>query len=414
MAPRAFHVMAKPAGPECNLACRYCFYLEKAGLYPAAGRFRMSDAVLERFVRDYIESQDTPEIQFAWQGGEPTLLGVDFFRRVVELQRRFCPPGRKVANAFQTNGTLLDDEWGQFLKEHGFLVGISVDGPADMHDHWRVDRGGHPTHGKVMHGIAVLKRHGVEFNTLTVVHGHNAKRPREVYDFLRRHGSGFMQFIPLVERASGGEGLAPPPTLDSSAKAPVTRWSVDPGDYGEFLCAIFDEWVRRDVGKVFVQLFDVALGVWMNLPASLCVFGETCGAALVVEHNGDVYACDHYVYPDWKLGNLLATPLTALAGSTRQIAFGDAKRDGLPGQCRSCDVGFACRGECPKHRFTRSESGEPGLNYLCPAYRRFFRHADPYMKRMADWLKQGQPAARIMDDLARGRGARGSGPAVRE
>ena len=398
MSPRAFHVLAKPAGPGCNLKCEYCFYIEKERLFPAGDRYRMSDPVLESFTRQYIESQDAPEVTFAWQGGEPTLLGVDFFRRAVELQKKYTVSGRKINNAFQTNGTLLDDEWGAFLKENGFLVGLSIDGPAEMHDHYRVDRGGKPTFERVRRGLDLLQKHGVEFNTLTVVHNYNAKRGPKLYRFLKECGVRFMQFIPLVERAGSGPGLAPPYTAGDSPSA-VTRWSVNPGDYGEFLASIFDEWIKRDVGEVFVQQFDVSLGAWMGLPSALCVYGETCGRALAIEHNGDLYPCDHYVYPELRLGNIMETPLDRLVDLPAQVRFGEDKRDGLGRECRECRWLFACRGGCPKHRFRRTADGEPGLNYLCPGLRRFFEHADGSMHAMAALVGSGRPASDIMGRL---------------
>lgn len=401
-----FHVLAKPIGPICNLGCRYCFYLEKESLFPAGEQFRMSDEMLDAFVRQYISQQDVPEIQFAWQGGEPTLLGVDFFRKVVSAQQRHAG-GKVIHNAIQTNGTLLDDAWGEFLAQNRFLVGLSLDGPRPLHDAYRVDKRQRPTFDLVMRGLKVLRKHAVEFNTLTVVNRRNAEHPHEVYTFLKETGSGFLQFIPLVERkASGlekksGLTLASPPG-HGSAQEEVTSWSVHPEAYGTFLVDIFDEWIRRDVGRVFVQMFDVALGNWMGLGSSLCVFRETCGQALALEHNGDVFSCDHYVYPRYRLGNLLNTSLGDMVASEQQRTFGTDKRDTLPRYCRECPVRFACHGECPKHRFVKTPDGEPGLNYLCPAYRRFFTHADPYLRRMADLLRSGRLAAEIMDELRNG------------
>jgi uncharacterized protein len=405
----AFHVMTKPIGPICNLDCKYCFYLEKENLYPDKSNWRMQDAVLEAYVRQYIEAQDVPEVTFAWQGGEPTLLGVDFFRRVVELQRRYAN-GKVIHNALQTNGTLLDEEWGRFLHEEKFLLGLSIDGPCELHDYYRVDKEGRPTFAKVMEGLALLKRHDVEFNTLVVVNRRNQGHPIEVYGFLKEHGSGFIQFIPLVERAGDGttfgqgphrrEMFAPPPQsaigIAQSAIPPVTPWSVEPLAYGQFLSTIFDHWVRRDVGKVFVQIFDIMLGVWMGMEAALCVFRERCGRALALEHNGDLYSCDHYVYPEYKLGNITQSHMAAMIGSEAQTHFGNAKRDTLPRYCRECDVRFACNGECPKHRFMMTPDGEAGLNYLCAGYKAFFKHIDPYMRVMARVVGAGRPAAQVM------------------
>jgi len=394
---RPFHILTKPVGPICNLDCKYCFYLEKENLYPGENQWRMSDAVLEQYIRQYIHSQPVAEINFAWQGGEPTLLGVDFFRKVVALQKKFAG-GKLVSNAIQSNGTLLDDEWCDFLAANHFLVGLSIDGPAAMHDAYRVDKRQQPTFGKVMQGLDLLKKHRVEFNTLTVVNHINSQAPLEVYRFLKSIGSQYLQFIPLVERKSKAEGysLAEPPLPRDSSSSPVTDWSVDAKQYGTFLCAIFDEWVRHDVGSTFVQLFDTALGNWMGLGSSLCVFAEKCGAALAIEHNGDLYSCDHYVYPRYKLGNVMNHSLGAMVNSAPQIKFGNDKFDSLPKYCRECEVRFACNGECPKHRFIETPEGEPGLNYLCAAYKKFFKHIDPHMKTM-EWLLRAERApAEIM------------------
>jgi uncharacterized protein len=395
----SFHVLTKPIGPICNLDCKYCFYLEKESLYPGERQWRMSDAVLESYVRQYIEDQAAPEISFAWQGGEPTLLGVDFFRKVVELQARYAG-GKVIHNALQTNGVLLDDQWGEFLSAHRFLVGLSIDGPRELHDGYRVDTSGKPTFDRVMHGLDVLKKHGVDFNTLTVVHRANSQHPLEVYRFLKQIGSQFLQFIPLVEREAlvqlgGGYDFAPPPQ-DGPASSPVTAASVDARQYGEFLCQIFDEWVRHDVGQTFVQLFDVALGNWMGLGSSLCIFAEKCGKAMAIEHNGDLYSCDHYVYPKYRLGNILNRSLGEMVTADAQRRFGSDKFDTLPAYCRRCEVRFACNGECPKHRVAKTPDGEDGLNYLCPAYKRFFNHVDPYMRTMASLLLENRDPAEIM------------------
>jgi len=403
VAQRPFHLLTKPVGSACNLACTYCFYLEKTHLYPATTQLRMSADLLERYIRDYIAAQPGPVVSFAWQGGEPTLLGVEFFRTAVALQARYAGD-KRIENAFQTNGVLLDDAWGEFFAREKFLVGLSIDGPREFHDAYRVDKGGRATFDDVMRGIAVLKRHGVEFNTLTTVHRKNSLQPLAVYRFLREIGSGFIQFIPIVERNAAADGaesglwLAPPPdhadarTLD----AQVTPWSVRPADYGQFLCTIFDEWIQRDVGRIFIQQFDAALANWVGEPAGVCLFNETCGRALAIEHNGDVYSCDHYVYPAYRLGNLRDRPLATLVDSPAQRQFGEAKRTGLPRECRECAVRFACHGECPKHRFLPTPSGEPGLNYLCAAYKRFFTHIDPAMSTMAALLHAGEAPATIM------------------
>ena len=398
-----FHVMAKPIGPVCNLDCAYCYYSEKRRLYPRVRDFRMTPEVLETFTRAYIASQDTPEIVFAWQGGEPTLLGLPFFRLALELQRRYRTPGKRIVNALQTNGLLLDDSWAVFLAENGFLVGLSIDGPRRLHDCYRRDRLGRPTFAGAERALDLLKRHGVEFNALAVVHRHNADRPLEVYRFLRDKGVRFIQFIPVVER-TGGEGLAGPPTWDEGDGVALAPWSVDPDTFGEFLCDVFDAWVRRDVGRVHVQFFDVLLEIWLGEPAGLCVLAETCGRGLALEHNGDLYVCDHYVYPRHRLGNILESSLAEMANDPRQVAFGLGKRDSLPRQCRDCELRFACNGGCPKHRFLRADDGEPGLNYLCSAYRRFFRHADPWLCAMARLLSAGRAPAEIMTLFGAARG----------
>jgi uncharacterized protein len=407
--------MVKPVGPICNLDCTYCFYLEKEKLFGKTESFRMSNEVLEKYIQDYLASQHTPSVQFAWQGGEPTLLGVDYFRKVIELQRKHGG-GRVVTNTIQTNGTLLDEEWGAFLAENNFLVGISIDGPEDLHDIYRVDKRQRPTFERVMRGLGILKAHKVEFNTLTVVHRKNSEHPRKVYRFLKEIGSSFLQFIPLVERKpdaaakSWGLDLAAPPEIDGGPDAlPVTSWSVSPETYGDFLIGIFDDWVRQDVGKVFVQMFDVALGNWMGMGSELCFFAEKCGSAVALEHNGDLYSCDHYVYPKYKLGNLNEQSLGDMVNSPQQIRFGSDKYDRLPKYCLECPVRFACNGECPKHRFIQTPSGEPGLNYLCAGYKKFFTHIDPYMRTMRDLLLQKRPPSEIMARIRTDQDAKAAG-----
>ncbi|WP_206026082.1 anaerobic sulfatase maturase [Roseimicrobium sp. ORNL1] len=377
--------MAKPSGAKCNLDCKYCFYLEKEGLYPS-GSHRMTDEVLEAYVRGQIESQPAgAEVLFAWQGGEPTLMGVPFFEKAVALQKELGR-GRRIANAFQTNGVLLDDVWGEFLRRENFLVGLSIDGPRDLHDLYRVDKGGRPTFDNVLRGLEVLKRHRVDFNTLTVVHRESARRPLEVYEFLKSAGSTHLQFIPLVERVGEGEVAS-----DASVLA---------DDWGSFLTSIWDQWVTCDVGKVFVQLFDVMLGVWMGQPSGLCLFRETCGDAVAMEHNGDIYSCDHFVTPRHRLGNLLDKGLGDMVRDAPQRLFGTAKVDTLPRYCRECEVRFACHGECPKNRFIRTPDGEPGLNYLCTGYKHFFKHANPGLRGMA-WLAMNRESpAKIMEVLS--------------
>lgn len=413
--PPAFHVMTKPIGPICNLDCKYCFYLEKEKLYPDKSNFRMPDNVLERYIQQYIQSQTVPEISFAWQGGEPTLMGLDFFQRVVAYQEKYAI-GKKITNAFQTNGTLLDDDWCKFFKQHGFLIGLSIDGPRHLHDRYRIDKKGQPTFDAVMAGMKLLKKHAVDFNTLCVVNRANAKAPMEVYNFLKTEGSGFMQFIPLVERQGQSNSpldFAEPPVLSvqngrislplfnselstQHSALPVTPWSVDPHDYGTFLCTIFDHWVRHDVGQVFVQIFDIQLALWSGLPSPLCVFGETCGNAMALEHNGDLYSCDHYVYSQYHLGNIMDSPMADMVASPKQRQFGIDKQATLPRFCRECDVKFACNGECPKHRFMKTPDGEDGLNYLCPGYKNFLHHIDPHMTTMSQLIASGRPASDIM------------------
>ncbi len=412
-----FHLMTKPIGPICNLECTYCFYLEKENLFEKNERWRMSDETLERYVKAYIQAQPGEEVNFAWQGGEPTLLGVGFFRKAVAWQKQYAG-GKRISNAFQTNGTLLDDEWAQFLAENQFLVGISIDGPPELHNTYRVDKRGQDSYAKVMRGLECLKRHKVEFNTLTVVNRANSQHPLEVYKFLRNIGSTYLQFIPLVERQADvvahklGLDLAAPPDLDqarrldgsSEGETPkVTDWSVRPQDYGSFLIRIFDRWITRDVGRTYVQQFDTALAKWLGAPGGVCHFSETCGRALAIEHDGNVYACDHFVYPHYRLGNFLEDDLASMADSPQMRKFGEDKRDSLPRYCRECTYLFACNGECPKHRFETTPDGEPGLNYLCAAYKRFFAHVDPAMRVMAQLYRQGQPPAAIMNLLKRDR-----------
>ena len=379
--------MAKPRGAICNLDCDYCFYLRKEELYKSSS-FRMSDETLENYTRQYIAAQRVSEVNFAWQGGEPTLMGVNFFRRAVAYQKKYTRSGMNIDNALQTNGTLLDDEWCKFFAENRFLIGISLDGPREAHDFYRRDKGGAPTFDRVLRGIRLLKKHHVDFNILTCVSAANVEQPLEVYHILRDEiGAKYIQFIPIVERENATgfqEGTA------------LTPRSITGEQYGRFLISIFDEWVRRDVGKVFVQMFDTALGRWLGAPGGLCVFQETCGLALAMEHNGDVYSCDHFVEPRHRLGNLLEMPLTALVGSVQQKQFGIDKRESLPRYCRECPVLFACNGGCPKDRIDYTPDGEPGLNHLCSGFKTFFTHVDEPMRIMAGLLRHHRPAAEIM------------------
>lgn len=393
-----FHVMAKPIGAVCNLDCDYCFYLEKGNLYPNTSDFRMSSKVLESFIRQYIEAQPGDHVFFAWQGGEPTLLGVDFFKKVVELQHKYAQ-GKIIENAFQTNGVLIDDEWGDFFHKNKFLIGISVDGPEEFHDRYRLNKNRKGSFKQVLRGLEFLKKHQVEFNTLTVIQNHNSQSPLKIYHFLKEIGSGFIQFIPIVERISetktdNGLHLVSP---GSQSKSQVTDWSVKPEQYGIFLSEIFDEWVRSDVGKYYVQIFDVALEAWLGYNPNLCMFSQTCGNAMAIEHNGDLYSCDHYVYPEHKLGNIQEDALVSLVNSNQQRSFGRDKKNTLPQLCIDCEVGFACNGGCPKNRFINTPDGEAGLNYLCAGYKKFFNHIDPYMRFMANELQHQRPPANVME-----------------
>ena len=404
----AVHIMAKPTGPLCNLDCEYCFYLEKEALFPTGERYRMSDEVLETFIRKVAEYQTVPELLYAWQGGEPTMMGLDFFRKAIELEKRY-DGGRRIANTLQTNGTLLDDKWCAFLAENNFLVGLSLDGPEDIHDLYRHDRGGNPTFSRVMRGLDLMKKHGVKFNILACVTAESAKRPLDVYRFFKDRCVQFIQFTPIVERMPTAEAarlglkLGTPPALDETDQSNVTPWTVGPEDYGDFLIAVFDEWVRNDVGSIFVMNFEWALTNWMGGPQTACFFMERCGNAVIVNHNGDIYSCDHFVYPEYRLGNILTDELGDMFNSERQLAFGAVKETSLPPFCRECDVLFACRGECPKHRFLKTPDGEPGLNYLCAGYRKFFRHARPYLDTVIQTIRMGCPAEKVMDLVRKGK-----------
>jgi len=396
---RRFHAMAKPAGSACNLTCTYCYYLSKAHLQGGPGSGRMSPETLESFIRQYLEGHDHEQVVFSWQGGEPTLLGLDFFREVVRLERKYAG-GKRIENDLQTNGTLLDDEWCEFLKENRWLVGLSIDGPRELHDRFRVTRGGEPTFDRVVRSAGLLRKHGVAFNTLTVVSAANVKRPVQVYRFLTREiGSTYVQFMPCVE-PKDFEAVAPQrwdpaglPKLGEPCARPgypesiVTEWSVDPDAYGEFLCRVFDEWYRADVGRVLVNLFETLVAQHLGRRSQLCVFGEFCGKAVAVEHDGSVYSCDHYVYPEYRLGDVHEAALAEMVFSPRQEAFGYAKRDTLPTFCRQCQHLSDCWGECPKNRFICTPMGDPGLNYLCRGLRTFFNHARPYVARIVGQLK---------------------------
>jgi uncharacterized protein len=409
---QGLHLMAKPIGPLCNLDCDYCFYLEKEQLYPPREKFRMADDVLRAYVQRYIAAQDTPEVEFTWQGGEPTLLGLDFFRRALDLQQQYGQ-GKTIRNSLQTNGTLLDDEWCAFLAQHQFTVGLSLDGPQAIHDAHRPDKQGRSSHAQVMRGLRLLAQYGVQFNVLVTVTRDSTAHALEIYRFLKAEGVRFIQFNPVVERMPApreqviGLHFATPPKLAArppaaAAPAPardtaVTAQTVARDAYGDFLIAIFDEWVRNDVGTVHVMNFEWALASWLQLPATVCLFAPRCGKAMIVEHSGDVYACDHYMYPDYLLGNIAQDDPRQLAASAQQLAFGAAKQTALPDYCQRCPYLFACNGECPKNRFMAAPDGQPGMNYLCPSYEKYFRHITRAMNALAQIVGNGMPASAIMD-----------------
>lgn len=400
-----FHVMAKPSGPACNLACDYCFYLEKEALFADKRTRRMPDEVLEAYVRNTIESSPG-EVVFTWQGGEPALLGLDFYRRALDLQRAYGA-GRTIRNTFQTNGTLIDEAWAAFFAENDFLVGLSLDGPAHVHDRIRRYRSGAPTHHLVMAALEHLQRAGAAFNVMACVDRYGAEHALEIYRFLKQHGVKFIQFIPIVERLAGPAAAAAGLTLEGpgASEAAVAPFAVEPLAWGRFLTDIFEEWRRRDVGKVYVMNFEWSLAAFMGEPGVVCVHQENCGRAVIAEHNGDVYSCDHFVYPEYKLGNLTTDSLAAMVDSAPQEAFGRAKSDTLPAQCRACKYLGGCWGGCPKHRFIKTADGEPGLNYLCAGYTHYLHHVAPFLKLMAQLLRAGRAPAEIMgmEILVKGR-----------
>ncbi len=406
-APPAFHLLAKPTGAVCNLDCSYCFFLSKEMLYPGS-RFRMADELLEEYLRQLIEAHATvPEVAIAWQGGEPTLMGVEFFRRSVALANEYLQQGQRAAYTIQTNGTLLDDEWAAFFKEHDFLVGISIDGPRELHDAYRVNKGGKGSFDQVMKGLDHLRAAGVEWNALTTVHSRNGEHGRQVYRFLRDEcDARFIQFIPIIERvgeATDGEvpwsSWRDRPLYEQKGEL-VTNRSIGGEQYGRFLIDVFEEWVRRDVGEVYVQLFDVSLANWVGEPPGLCVHSETCGLALALEHTGDLYSCDHFVEPAYRLGNIKEMRMLDMVASQQQLKFGLDKRDTLPQFCLDCDVRFACHGGCPKDRFITTPAGDPGLNYLCPGFKEFFHHVDAPMRFMAERLGVGAAPSEIVAHYA--------------
>lgn len=401
--PMPFSVMAKPVGALCNLNCTYCYYLEKMKLYQHQNNFKMDEPLLEKFIKQYIQSQPTNTLHFVWQGGEPTLRGLDFFRKVIQLQQQYAGK-KKIENALQTNGTLLNDEWCKFFKTNHFLIGISIDGPEHIHNNYRVfHAGSKPTFEEVMRGIRLLKKYQVDFNTLSVVHKENAKYGVEIYNFLKEIGSRFMQFIPIVERIANNATHDELKLVsnDYEGETKMAEWSVIPQEYAEFLIHIFNEWVKTDVGKYFVQIFDVALANWVGQNPGLCIFQETCGNALVIEHNGNIYNCDHFVYPEYLLGNIEHTEIMDMAYSTKALVFGVDKKKKLSKQCQQCEYLFACHGECPKHRFVENQDGEKH-NYLCAAYQLFFKHIAPYMEFMKNELHYHRPPANVMQWVKKG------------
>ena len=415
--PRTFHLLAKPTGAVCNLDCSYCFFLSKEMLYPGS-RFRMADDLLETYIRQLIEAHaHAPEVAVAWQGGEPTLMGVEFFRRSVELANAYLKPGQRAVYTIQTNATLLDEEWAAFFAENDVLVGVSIDGPRDLHDTYRVDKGGKGSFDKVMRGLGFLRDAGVDWNALTRVHAANADHGRRIYRFLRDAcGARFMQFIPIIERISNERSAQGEQEWSSWRDRPlyllegnrVTDRSVSAAQYGRFLVDVFEDWVRRDIGEVYVQMFDVALANWVGEPPGLCVHSETCGVALALEHTGDLYSCDHFVEPKFKLGNIKEQHLLELVNSPRQQQFGRDKLEKLPQFCLDCDVRFACHGGCPKDRFIETPSGDPGLNYLCAGFKEFFHHVEQPMQLMASLLAQGRAPSELVglyaaEDAKRGR-----------
>ena len=402
-----FSFLIKPCGPACNLNCEYCFYQEKKQLFSQKGHYKLPSQVLETFIKQYIESQEAPEVHFTWQGGEPTLLGIEFYKNAVNLQSKYCD-GKTIINAIQTNGVLIDDRWGEFFSENQFLVGISIDGPQKIHDRYRRGPKGQPTFEAVMKGLETLKKHQTSFNTMTVVNDVSAHHALGLYRFLKSIGDGFMQFIPLVERRPDESarrlnlnfGL-PPNQNKSAGSASVMPWSVKPKHFAEFYIQIFDEWIRHDVGKQNIQFFEVALGNWLGVGAELCHFSPTCGNTGVLEYNGDVYTCDHYVYPDYRLGNILETNLSEIMRSSKMCEFGAVKREFLPFRCQQCNVLFACNGDCPKHRFVRSVGKGPRHSYLCSAYKKIFTYMDGYMNIMPGLIRTGRDASTVMKIVAR-------------
>lgn len=390
---KPLYVMAKPAGAMCNMACTYCYYLEKKDLYADDPKMVMSDAMLELYTKRYLEAQTMGVVNFTWHGGEALLRPLSFYKRAMELQQKYAG-GREIMNCLQTNGTLLDDEWCRFLRDNNWLVGVSIDGPQEFHDEYRRNRGGKPSFLNVMRGIRLLQKHGVEWNAMAVINDYNADYPLEFYQFFKYLGCHYIQFTPIVERLTPEHRLAA--VRDRGELAP---FSVSPEQWGEFLCTLFDEWVKTDVGTYYIQLFDATLANWAGVEPGVCTMAPQCGHAGVMEYNGDVYSCDHFVFPDYKLGNIRDSSFIEMMGSDRQLRFGASKRDSLPRQCRQCRWLFACNGECPKNRFATTADGEPGLNYLCAGYKKFFEHVAPYMDFMKAELDAKRAPANVMNAL---------------
>ena len=395
---KPLYVMLKPVGAHCNLACKYCYYLEKNNLYQNSHRHLMSDEMLEQFTREYIEAQTMPQVLFTWHGGEPLMRSIDFYKKALELQKKYAH-GKQIDNVIQTNGTLLTDEWCEFFTKNHWLVGISIDGPQEYHDHYRVTPAGKPSWEKVMQGISLLKKHRVEWNAMAVVNAYNAEHPLEFYHFFRDNGCQYLQFTPIVERLTEHEDGRTLASLADDREIPLTDASVTPQQWGNFLCTIFDDWVRHDVGKTFVEIFDCTLANWMGVLPGICAYSKECGHAGVMEHNGDVYSCDHFVFPEYKLGNIRNQSLIDMLYGEKQQAFSRLKHTSLPRQCKECDMEFACHGECPKNRFEKDKYGEPGLNYLCQGYYQYYTHVAPYMDFMKRELLAQRPPANIMNVL---------------
>lgn len=392
---KPLYVMLKPAGAHCNLACKYCYYLEKNKLYPTAQRHLMSDEMLEQFTREYIEAQTMNQVLFTWHGGEPLLRSIDFYRKALSLQQKYAG-GRRIDNVIQTNGTLLTDEWCEFFAQNHWLVGISIDGPQPDHDHYRLTAAGKTSWKKVMQGIKLLKKYEVEWNAMAVVNAYNANHPLEFYRFFKENGCQFLQFTPIVERLTRHEDGRTLASLADKDEISLSEASVAPEQWGYFLCAIFDEWVRKDVGKIFVEIFDCTLANWMGISPGICAYSKECGHAGVMEHNGDVYSCDHFVFPEYKLGNIRDHSLIDMLYGEQQQEFSRLKHSSLPRQCKECDMEFACHGECPKNRFMKDKYGDSGLNYLCPGYYHYYQHVAPYMDYMKQELISQRPPSNIM------------------